>query len=582
MKNKKNGIKSLITLFVILGLINIFKSQVSANASSEWLSLSMEEYTDRCQAIWTAQMVGHYFGQEPFEHHQAAVQWVNDYPLYKYEDFEENGGVGYVDDDWYYEMANLRAFDKYGPGMTLEELGRQWVENNVGVWGSSGLARKNLRNGIPARLAGHPKYNRVWFTMGAQNRCDLYGMFFPGMPNLAGDISRRLGHINSYAEGTDGGVLMAGMIAMAFYEKDPREILKKTINMLDPKAPHRQCIEMVISGAESGYTYKECADAMMDKYSHIYPATNGAVQNFGVVAVALWYGGGDFMKTMNIALSAADYTDTDCNAACAAVVLAAMHGMKIIPDRLVDPFKGITKGSHIGSVKLTPPVNTTTKELAEKTVDMGRRMMSYWSNTRIEGDMIHIPMQREIQTQPLELFDPNDFAKYWNPDWELFRAGYGTPGGGFRGIRGGTFYDEGVLVTYPKNEIRNCYLTRTIKLSDDPSLVMEVGADPGRAWTLEVFVNNDEVINRKLIDGGDPLEWKNEDGSTPWFIPGYFPPPQDDYERSKKTREYKEIEVDLREWAGQVVTIRLYMIPIVLNEYSGNAYWKKVEILNNQ
>lgn len=565
---------------ILLSLSVVFvHSRINADPAAEQLSMSTEQYLDRCQAIWTAQMVGHYFGQEPFEHHQAGVKFVYDYPEEKYEDFEENGGVGYVDDDWYYEMANLRALEKHGPGMTLEELGEQWVENNVGVWGSSGLARKNLKKGIPARWAGHPKYNRVWFTMGAQNRCDLYGMLLPGMPNLAGDISRRLGHINSYAEGTDGGVLMAGMIAMAFYEKDPRKVLTEAKNMLDPKAPHCQCIELVISMAEDGHSYKECADAVMSSYSPVYPATNGAVQNFGMVAVALWFGGGDFMRTMNIAVTAADYTDTDCNAACAGVVLAAMHGMKVIPDRPIEPFKGRTKGSSIGPVELTPPVNTSTKELAEKTVDMGKKMIRYWSDGKVEGEMIYIPVQRDIHTQPLELFDPNDFVKYWNPDWDLVRAGYGTPGGGFRGIRGGTFYDDGVLATYPRNEIRNCYLVRTVKLDDDPSLSLEVGADPGRAWTLEIYVDNTEIPESEtVIHGGAPLEWKNEDGSTPWFIPHYFPSPQDDYQRSKENRKYTRMEVDLSNWAGEIVTIRLYMVPIVLYEYSGNAYWKTAEI----
>ena len=546
------------------------------------MTMSLEEYKDRCQAIWTAQMVGHFFAQEPFEHHQAEVKWVDDYPQEKYEDFEENGGVGYVDDDWYYEIANLRALEKYGPDMTLDELGKQWVENNVGVWGSSGLARKNLIKGIPAKWVGHPKYNRVWFTMGAMNRCDLYGMLFPGMPNATAEISRRRGHINSYAEGTDGGVLVGAMISMGFYEKDPRKVLKKAVKLLDPKAPHRKCLELVINMAESGHTASECSDAVMDVFSPIYPATNGAVQNFGMIATALWFGGGDFMKTLNVAVQSADYTDADNTAACSSVILAAMHGMKIIPDRLIEPFGGRTKGSNVGPVELTPPLDITTEELAERTVEMGLKMIPYWTGGEVRGDELHIPVQKEIITQPLELFDPNDFVNYWNPDWKLVRAGYGTPGGGFRGIRGGTFYDaeDDVLATYPKNEIRNCYLIRQVELDEDPVLEVEVGADPGRAWTLELYVDNTEIPeSEQVIDGGEALDWRDEDGDLPWFLPQYFPSPQDDYERSAEAREYRTIEADLSEWAGKVVTIRLYMVPIVWNRYSGNAYWKRAEIL---
>ncbi len=554
---------------------------VVSGGSERSIFLSMDEYLDRCEAVWTAQMVGHFFGVKPFEHHQAAVKWVSDYHEDIRRRIKDNGGAGYVDDDWYYEMANLRALEEHGPDMTLEELGKRWVENNVGVWGSSGLARKNLIKGVPTKWAGHPKYNRVWFTMGAQNRCDLYGMLLPGLPNTAARISRRLGHINSYAEGTDGGVLMAAMIAMAFYEQNPRVILEKAVDVLDPQAPHRKCLELVISKAKDGCSAKECSDAVMDRFSPVYPATNGAVQNFGMVAVALWFGDGDFMKTLNAAVQAADYTDADCNAACAAVVIAAMHGMEIIPERLVDAFGGRTKGKSIGPVKLTPPVDTTTRQLAEKTVAMGLKMMEHWSGAARADNGIRIPMETHIKTQPLELFNPNNFVKYWNPDWKLVGAGYGTPGGGFRGIRGGTFYDaeDNVLATYPKNEIRNCYLIRRVNLDEDPVLELLVGADPGRAWTLEIYVDNTAILeSEQVIDGGEPLDWKDSDGRLPWFLPHYFPSPQDDYERSKANRKYHTIKADLSKWADQNVTIRLYMVPIVWNRYSGNAYWKTLDV----
>jgi len=43
-------------------------------------------------------------------------------------------GYAPVDDDYYYEMVRLRAFEKYGIGLTVEQLGQQWLENNAGSW----------------------------------------------------------------------------------------------------------------------------------------------------------------------------------------------------------------------------------------------------------------------------------------------------------------------------------------------------------------------------------------------------------------------------------------------------------------
>jgi hypothetical protein len=122
----------------------------------------------------------------------------------------------------------------------VQQLGVQWLENNVGTWGSSEQARLLLARGVKAPDSGHPRYNRLWFTMGNQCRGDLFGLLAPGMPNLAAKLARDLGHINSYAEGTDGGVLVAVMVSLAFLEKDVKQLVRKAAHVLHPDTPHRQ------------------------------------------------------------------------------------------------------------------------------------------------------------------------------------------------------------------------------------------------------------------------------------------------------------------------------------------------------
>lgn len=570
MKYRNNRIRiSKVSVFIFLTLFSLSSYSQSYNV------ISMDDYKDRVEAIWNAQIVGVMMGWQ-FEHKQAAVRWVDDYPDWIYRELKENDGYAPVDDDWYYEMANLRAFEKYGPNMTVQQLGKQWAENNVGVWGSSGQARKNILKGIQAPLSGHPRYNRLWFTMGAQNRSDLYGMMAPGMPNLAGRLTRDLGHINSYAEGTDGGVLVAGLISMAFFEKNHQELLKKVVPMLHPMAPHRQCLETIIAMAESGASAEECSKAVMEKWAIEYPATNAAVPNFGMVAISLWFGDGDFMKSLNVGFAGADFTDADCNASTAGVVLAAMHGMKVIPSYLVEAYNNRMKGKYIGHVELIPPVDESISELAKRTVEQGVKMIKEWGGY-VEDDKIYIPVEGSVVTQALELFDPNQFVEYWNPDWKMAGAGYGAPGGGHRGIRGGTFFDDGILASYPRDEVRGCYMYRTLQLGDNPVLNISAGADPGRTWRIDVLVNN-ERIHKQLIDGGPALEWKDKEGNDEWFIPDYFPSPQDDYQRSKAIRTYQDISLDLSEYANQIVTLRIYQSPLVFKGYSGNAYWKEISI----
>ena len=45
-------------------------------------------------------------------------------------------------------MCAVRAFERYGIGLTVQQLGQQWLENGCGSWGSSEQARFNLEKGI--------------------------------------------------------------------------------------------------------------------------------------------------------------------------------------------------------------------------------------------------------------------------------------------------------------------------------------------------------------------------------------------------------------------------------------------------
>lgn len=138
----------------------------------------------------------------PFEHKTASVESVTGFPKVYSEAF--------VDDDWYYEMCAVRAFEKHCIGLSVQQLGEQWLENSCGSWGSSAMAFANLRRGITAPDCGHPRYNRRWWTIRPVFTADLFGALAPGMPNEAGRLARELCSINGYGEALDGGVIFAG------------------------------------------------------------------------------------------------------------------------------------------------------------------------------------------------------------------------------------------------------------------------------------------------------------------------------------------------------------------------------------
>src|SRR5260370_33455679 len=70
----------------------------------------------------------------------------------------------------------------------------------------------------------------------------------------------------------------------------------------------------------------------------------------------VWFGNGNFSQTVNLAVTAADFADTDCNAANASSVVAAMHGMSALPPELVPSLNDRVRADTMGGVALTPPV----------------------------------------------------------------------------------------------------------------------------------------------------------------------------------------------------------------------------------
>ena len=380
---------SMLTVSLMHGQL----SDSKAGPTTHMLALSRAEYLDRVQAIWTAQMIAQRTGGR-FEHQPASSLRVT--PM------SHLPGYAPVDDDYYYEMVAIRAFEKYGIGLTVQQLGQQWLENNAGSWGSSEQALLLLKRGIKPPDTGHPRYNKLWWTIGSQFSSDVYGILNPGMPNAAAEMARRLGHINGYAEGTDGGVFVAGMISIAFVEKDPHAIVRKAAMLIHPDSPYRKCLDMIIAMADAGGSPDRIFRAIDERWGIEYPATNNAVVNGGFVATSVWFGEGDFQKTIQLAVHAADFADTDCNAANSESVVAAMHGMKALPPEQVAELHDRVKGKEMGPLQLTPPVDESITELAKRTAKIGLAIAATHGAVD-DGKTLRIPIQAP-ETQPAELF----------------------------------------------------------------------------------------------------------------------------------------------------------------------------------
>jgi len=521
---------------ILLTGIFLWTLQGNGYCQNKKLVLAVPEYQDRVQAIWTAQVLGALMGF-PFEHKVSSAEWINTLSL--------KTNYAPVDDDWYYEMVAIRAFEKYGVNMSIEQLGRQWLDNSAGSWGSSEQARILMSRGILPPDCGHPRYNKLWHSIGPQFSCDVYGALAPGMPNLAAKLARKYGHINGYAEGVDGGVFVATMISLGFFETNPQNIVRKAAQVIHPTSPYRRCIDMVIQMAEEGKSSREIFNTIEDRWHIEYPATNNAVPNGGIVAASVWFGQGDFLKTVNLAFGAADFTDADCNAANAAAVVGAMHGMKGLPPQLVSLLNDRIVGDKMGKVILTPEVNESISGLAKKTAAIGIKMLEQ-NRVRIVNDKLEISPEEPV-VQAAEPFQLADLTQYWSKEWKLERAGFGGAGGGMQGIRGITYLDGEVLATYPRDEVRAVVLSRSLKVQAEKIFSFEAGVDSQRVWRCEVYINNRKVLDQLMEGGNEGQKW--------------YP-----------------VKIDLAPFKESMIKIRVYQRVLVLGRAAGNAYWRNFKI----
>jgi hypothetical protein len=262
--------------------------------------------------------------------------------------------------------------------------------------------------------------------------------------------------------------------------------------------------------------------------------------------MAVWFGEGDFLQTLNHAFRAADYTDADCNAANAGAVIGAIKGTKGLPPGLIERLGDRIVGKEMGGVTLTPPVDESLAELSKRTAAIGYKFIAANGGQAGPGGIsitVHKP-----QPLPAELFQIGDLMQYWNPEWKLLRAGVGGAGGGMRGIRGNSYLDGDVLATYPRDEVRGLVITRNVALGPSPKLSVEAGADGGRAWGLDVHVDNERVLNRTIHAKGSERGWET-------------------------------VQVDLRAFAGKTVTLRLIQRVLLGPELApGNAYWRNLRL----
>lgn len=305
-------------------------------------TLTMDDATlmDKIRGGWYGQTIGcTYGGPTEFKYKggiimdEIPIPWYDDYI---YDTYIEDPGLY---DDVYMDLTFLETMLRCGIDAPVEEYARAFAYADYKLWHANQAARYNILNGRGAPDSGYWRYNPHADDIDFQIEADFIGMLYPGQVNAASDLSDRIGHIMNYGDGWYGGVFIGAMYCLAYVCNDIPTVVREALRVIPKGTKFHSTIADVLKYWEQyPGDWKQCWFEVTNRHADDIGCPEGVWNGFNIdatvnsafVVIGLLYGGGDFLKTMDIATRCGN--DSDCNPASAAGILGVMYGYDAIPE----------------------------------------------------------------------------------------------------------------------------------------------------------------------------------------------------------------------------------------------------------
>ncbi|HBB93603.1 MAG TPA: ADP-ribosylglycohydrolase family protein [Bacteroidales bacterium] len=246
----------------------------------------------------------------------------------------------FSDDDTDIEFVTLHALEKYGLDITYPEITEMWKSHiNRKIWCANRTARNLMDTGLIPPATGSKLNNENWYQIDPQLVNEIWSMVYPGMIRKSSSMAEWGARITSDDWGIHPTLAYAVMYSAAIFESDVNKLVNMVLPFIPDTSPFKEGLTDVIAWHKQYPDWKQTRKLIFDKYyryrkgqyqapvSDVSALSNGL---FGIMAIL--YGGGDFVKTTGIAVSAG--LDCDNQAATCAGLIGVMHGASAIPERL--------------------------------------------------------------------------------------------------------------------------------------------------------------------------------------------------------------------------------------------------------
>jgi len=401
------------------------------------VTITKAQLLDKIKGGWAGQTIGcTYGGPTEFRFNGTMIQ---DYVKLEWPDgiikwYYENSPGLY--DDIYMDLTFVDVFDRLGLDAPVDSFAMAFATAGYPLWHANQSARYNILHGIMPPASGHWLNNPHADDIDYQIEADFAGLMSPGMPNIASEISDKIGHIMNYGDGWYGGVYVGAMYALAFISDDVEFVVTEALKTIPEQSIFYQCMKDVIKWHKEfpddwKRTWFECEKKWSSDIGCpdgvFVPFNIDAVINSAYILIGLLYGEGDFAKTIDIATRCGQ--DSDCNPASAGGILGALIGYNKIPDYWM---KNLKEVEDMDFAYTSISLNKTYRMSFDQALQLIER-----GGGKVDGEQVIIKCQQPIPVRYEKAFEGHYPVKYINirknllqsPELEFEGIGFVVKGG---------------------------------------------------------------------------------------------------------------------------------------------------------
>lgn len=249
------------------------------------------------------------------------------------------------DDDLDYTVIGLELLERHGIGFCTTDVAGLWLEllPFSKTYTAERAAYRNLVRGlVPPQSATFRNPYREW--IGAMIRADIFGYIYPGNPAAAARLAYRDATLSHTGNGVYAAMWAAALVAAAFSAHSVRQAIEQSLSVLPPGSRLARAVRDQLDAHAEGLAWDEAMGRAEQRLGHYHWIH--AINNAAVVAAALLWGDGDFLRTVGYAVEGG--LDTDCTGATAGSVCGALVGTAGLPAHLVDPLEDTLHSAVFG------------------------------------------------------------------------------------------------------------------------------------------------------------------------------------------------------------------------------------------